>query len=192
MNLQALVGIVRAVGLCCAITLVGCDSGGEKKDAPKAEEKKVEAKVEEKKAAPEEKKADPVDAKAADPAPTGDAKAPADPPAGDAKAPAGDAKAGDAKAPAGDAKAAAPAIDGKPLYDSKCKVCHAADGKGTEAMKKNKIPDMTVADWQTKHDKASVVKAITDGVDGTKMKSFKEKLKPEEIEAVAVYVKGMK
>ncbi len=186
MNLQALVGIVRAVGLCCAITLVGCDSGGEKKDAPKAEEKKVEAKAEEKKAAPEEKKADPpVEAKAADPAPTGDAKAPADPPAGDAKA-------GDAKAPAGDAKAAAPAIDGKPLYDAKCKVCHAADGKGTEAMKKNKIPDMTVADWQSKHDKASVVKAITDGVDGTKMKPFREKLKPEEIEAVAVYVKAMK
>jgi cytochrome c5 len=71
--------------------------------------------------------------------------------AGDAKAP--DAKAPDAKTtPAktdqeadGDEGAA---IDGKPLYDAKCKSCHAIDGKGTEAMKKNNIPDLSDKAWQ--------------------------------------------
>jgi mono/diheme cytochrome c family protein len=85
------------------------------------------------------------------------------------------------------------AIDGKPLYEAKCKSCHAIDGKGTEAMKKNNIPDLTdKADWQGKHSKAKIVAAVTDGIEGTKMKAFKDKLKPEEIEAIAVYVKKLK
>ena len=73
-----------------------------------------------------------------------------------------------------------------------CAACHGADGKGTEAMKKNDIPDMTDKGWQGKHSKAVVVKAIADGIDGTKMKAFKDKLKPEEIDAIAVYVKKLK
>ena len=84
------------------------------------------------------------------------------------------------------------AIDGKPLYTAKCKVCHGDDGRGTEAMKKNNIPDMADKAWQGKHSKAVVVKAITDGIDGTKMKSFRDKFKPEEIDAIAVYVKKLK
>ena len=59
-------------------------------------------------------------------------------------------------------------------------------------MKKNNIPDMSASDWQGKHNKAAIAKAITDGVDGTKMKSFKDKLKAEEIDAVAAYVKKLK
>jgi mono/diheme cytochrome c family protein len=46
--------------------------------------------------------------------------------------------------------------------------------------------------WQGKHSKAAIVKAIANGVDGTKMKAFKDKLKPEEIDAVAAYVKKLK
>ena len=82
--------------------------------------------------------------------------------------------------------------EGKALYESKCKVCHAPDGKGTAAMKKNDIPDMSDKAWQGKHSKAAVVKAINEGVDGTKMKAFKDKLKPEEVDAIAAYVKRMK
>ena len=224
MNLQAVLGIVRAIGLCAAVALVGCDSGEKKAEAPKTEEKKVEAKAEEKKAEapkPEEKKADVAEMKAADPAANaGDpganagagGNADAAKAAGDAKAE-GDAKAGDAKAE-GDAKAGGEAkaadkkgadkkgaekaddksagIDGKALYLAKCKVCHAEDGKGTEAMKKNNVPDMTTKDFQAKHSKAAIAKAIEDGVEGSKMKPFKGKLKPEEIDAIAAYVKKMK
>ena len=46
--------------------------------------------------------------------------------------------------------------------------------------------------WQGKHSKAVVVKAITDGIDGTKMKAFKDKFKAEEIDAIAAYVKKLK
>jgi len=198
----------RVVGLLSALSLVGvsvaCDGDSKKAEPVKAD---VVAKAEP--ATPEPAKVEPAkvaptpEVKAADTA--GDAKA-ADTAAGEVKAV--DAKAVDAKAvdaKAGDAKAAdtktaakkapadkAPTIDGKPLYDSKCKVCHAADGKGTVAMKKNDIPDMSDKGWQGKHSKAVVNKAITDGIDGTKMKSFKDKLKPEEIDAVAAYVKKLK
>jgi len=209
----------RVVGLLSALSLVGviaaCD-GDSRKAEPvkadvvvKAEPAKVEpAKVEPAKVepTPEVKAADTAagEVKAADTA-AGDVKA-GDTAAGDTAA--GDTAAGDTKVAdtkvadtkATDTKAAVkkppvdktPAIDGKPLYDSKCKVCHAADGKGTEAMKKNDIPDMSDKGWQGKHSKAVVSKAISNGIDGTKMKSFKDKLKPEEIEAVAAYVKKLK
>ncbi|HEY8377267.1 MAG TPA: cytochrome c, partial [Nannocystis sp.] len=136
-------------------------------------------------------------------------KAEGDAKADEAKAE-GDAKAADAKA-AGDAKAeakkadpkkgedkktakaddATSKIDAKAIYDAKCKVCHGADGSGAESQKKNNIPDMSSKDWQAKHSKAAVVKAIADGVEGTKMKAFKDKLTKEEIEAVAAFVKKM-
>ena len=103
---------------------------------------------------------------------------------------AADKVAADAKL-ADDARLAG--FDGKALYESKCKSCHAIDGKGTVPMQtKNKIPNLTDVGWQDKHDKAKVIVAITDGVKDTKMQAFKAKLKPEEIEAIAVYVKGMK
>ncbi len=202
----------RLVGLLSALSLVAvsaaCDGDSKKAEPVKAD---VVAKAEPPK--PEPAKVEPTpEVKAADTA-AGEVKA-ADTAAGDVKAAdtAGDTKAADT---AGDTKATdtkatdtkatdtkvtekkppvekAPTIDGKPLYDSKCKVCHAADGKGTEAMKKNDIPDMSDKGWQGKHSKAVVSKAITNGIDGTKMKSFKDKLKPEEIEAVAAYVKKLK
>ncbi len=215
MNLRSRFAWVRVAGLVSVLGLVACDSGSadtkadEKKAEPaQAPEVKAEVKAEPKVETPPVVTPDPAgDVKAADTAADGDTKA-ADA-AGDTKAAdaAGDTKAGDTKAgdtKTGDAKATAtkkpadkpadkaPAIDGKPLYDSKCKVCHGADGKGTEAMKKNKIPDMSDKGWQGKHAKAAVAKAISEGVDGTKMKAFKDKLKPEEIDAIAAYVKKLK
>ena len=199
----------RVVGLLSALSLVGviaaCDG-----DSRKAEPVKADVVVKAEPAKVEPAKVEPTpEVKAADTA-AGEVKA-ADTAAGDVKAgdtAAGDTAAGDTKVAdtkvadtkATDTKAAVkkppvdktPAIDGKPLYDSKCKVCHAADGKGTEAMKKNDIPDMSDKGWQGKHSKAVVSKAISNGIDGTKMKSFKDKLKPEEIEAVAAYVKKLK
>ncbi len=214
MNLRSSFAWVRVAGLASVLGLVACDSGDSKKAEPvkpdvpaKTEPAKTEP-VKTEPPAPEPPKVDPpADVKAAD-----TAAAPADPAAApDAKAAdtAGDtagaaAKPEDTK-PAEDTKAKtepketkkpaaekAPAIDGKPLYMSKCKVCHAESGEGTAAMKKNNIPDMRDKGWQGKHSKAAVVKAIADGVPGTKMQAFKAKLKPEEIDAVAAYVKKLK
>jgi mono/diheme cytochrome c family protein len=217
MHMHHKFGWVRAAGLVAALGLVACDSGTPT-DAKKADPAKAVTEVKAPVPAPEPAKTTPTpaDVKAVDPAAPGETKPVGDPPpATDVKAadaagtpPATDAKAADTKA--ADAKAAdaksdtksaskappkedkAPAIDAKPLYDKHCKVCHAPDGKGTEAQKKNNIPDMTDAGWQGKHNKAKVIAAITNGIDGTKMKSFKDKLKPEEIDAVAAFVKKMK
>lgn len=186
MNLRSNFAWVRAAGLISALNLVACDGGAA--DTKKTEPAKA-----------------PADVKAVEPAKPVTPPPPVTPPT-DVKAAdtAGDTKSADAAGDptkaadptkAGDTKAAAPAADlakGKTLYEAKCKVCHGLDGKGTEAQKKNKIPDMTVADWQSKHDNAAVVKAVAEGIEGTKMKAFKDKLKPEEIDAVAAYVKTLK
>jgi mono/diheme cytochrome c family protein len=82
--------------------------------------------------------------------------------------------------------------DGKALYDKHCKGCHSVDGKGSAGMKKIGIPDLTDPAWQAAHAEAAVTEAISVGVEGTKMKAFKEKLKPEEIAAVSAYVKQLK
>ncbi len=189
MNLRNPSAWVRAAGLAAGLAavsgLVACDSGGAdtKKADPAA--KAVADKAAETKAAADKVAAD---AKAAADKVAADAKAAADKAAAEAKA-AADKVAAEAKA-ADDAKLAG--IDGKALYESKCKSCHAIDGKGTAAMQKNKIPNLTDAAWQGAHDRAKIVAVVTDGIKDTKMGSFKAKLKPEEIEAVAVYVKTLK
>jgi mono/diheme cytochrome c family protein len=214
MNLRS--SFLSVLGLVGILSLsVGCDSDSKKAEPVKADAdvKAAEpAKTEPVKTEPVNPEPTPTDIKAADTA-AGDTKA-ADAAGGDTKP--GDAAGDDTKAEdtkAEDTKAAGtktapktetkkpadaktadktPAIDGKPLYDSKCKVCHGADGKGTEAMKKNNVPDMSDKAWQGKHSKAVVAKAIANGIDGSKMKPFKDKLKPEEIDAVAAYVKKLK
>ena len=185
MNLRNRSAWVRAAGLAAVLGLVACDGG-----ADKAEKKADPAsKATTDKAAADKAAADKVaaDAKAAADKVAADAKAAADKVAADAKA-AADKVAADKVA--ADARLAG--FDGKALYEAKCKSCHAIDGKGSKAMQKNKIPDMTNPDWQAKHDRAKVIAAITDGVKDTKMQSFKEKLKPEEIEAIAVYLATLK
>ena len=201
MNLRSSFAWVRVAGLLSVLglsSLTACDSDAKKaapvkaevdvkaaepaKTEPVAEVKPVEPVADVKPVEPVEpvaevKPVDPVDP-VAEPEPEPETK-PADPKVV-------------AKAEPKKTADKAPSIDGKPLYDAKCKSCHAADGKGTAAMKKNDIPDMADKGWQGKHSKASVVKAIANGVDGTKMKAFKDKLKPDEIDAVAAYVKKLK
>ena len=89
-------------------------------------------------------------------------------------------------------KPEAPKLDGKPLYEKSCKACHALDGKGSPAMKASNIPDFTDPAWQKGHGKAKVVAAIANGVDGTKMKAFKDKLSADEIAAIAAHIKKLK
>jgi mono/diheme cytochrome c family protein len=81
------------------------------------------------------------------------------------------------------------------IWTSKCKSCHGADGKAqTKEGKKDKVPDMTTAKWQAEMGDADVRKIISDGSDkkGSKMKAFKEKLSPEEIDSLVAYIRAMK
>lgn len=80
---------------------------------------------------------------------------------------------------------AAQAADGKALFASKCTVCHGQDGKGQSAMgKKLGVKDLSV----TKLSEADIEATIAKGKG--KMTPFGGKLSPEEIKAVAGFVKG--
>ncbi len=84
------------------------------------------------------------------------------------------------------------------LWRAKCAACHGADGKGqTEQGKKMQVRDMTTADFQkTPDDKLKA--AINDGVkkeeNGVKqeMDAYKSKLRPEQIDGLVAYIRGLK
>jgi cytochrome c6 len=78
--------------------------------------------------------------------------------------------------------AAARAEDAAALYQSKCKLCHGADGKGTPVGLKMGAPDLTAK----KVPAAEAEKAIADGKG--KMTAFKGKLTDAEIKALAAFV----
>jgi cytochrome c6 len=81
---------------------------------------------------------------------------------------------------------AARAEDGKAVFDSKCAMCHGPDGKGkTKVGEKLGAKDLT----GIKESEASIAKTIEDGKP-PKMSGYKGKLSPEQIQAVAKYVKA--
>jgi cytochrome c6 len=86
------------------------------------------------------------------------------------------------------APAAQAAADGKALYDAKCAMCHGKDGvakpmaKGSANLNDPKYQEATTPD--------ELVAVIENGKG--KMKGYKGKMTPEEIKAVADYVKTMK
>ncbi len=80
------------------------------------------------------------------------------------------------------------------IYKAKCKSCHGEDGKAQTKMgKKENIPDMTLPAWQDKKTDAQIREVISEGSkDNSKMKPFKEKLTPQQIDGLVAYVRAMK
>jgi mono/diheme cytochrome c family protein len=80
------------------------------------------------------------------------------------------------------------------IWKAKCKGCHGEDGKAnTKVGQKEKVADVSQAEWQKKHTDADIRKVITDGSEkNSKMKAFKEKLTPEEIDSLVKYIRGLK
>lgn len=87
-------------------------------------------------------------------------------------------------------RVAAQGVDGKTLYDENCKKCHGATGTPVAPMKKKyeKLAAFDAAFFAKRTDD-SVVAILTQGK-GDNMKSFKEKLKPDEMAAVAKYIRS--
>jgi mono/diheme cytochrome c family protein len=92
-------------------------------------------------------------------------------------------------------------IDAPALWKKHCKGCHGEVGKAeTKKGKEYKVDDITTAKWQGKHKDEDIKKAISDGLGpktddhpfNDKMKAFKEKLKPEEIDALVAYIRTLK
>lgn len=216
MNARKSLSRLLPLSLTLGLLAMGCDEAKpaeSKGAAPAKAETKPEAKAEPAAEAKADAKAEPAaDAKAepAEAEPAADAKAE---PAGGAKAePTADKppkaadeapKAGgkpkaDAKpkpkadeAPKEEAKPAA-AGNGKELYMKKCKSCHGVSGAAdTKIAKKHDIGSWTVAGWKSKWTMSKVKDIVANGKAGTKMKAFKGKLTPEEIDAVSAYARGL-
>ena len=71
------------------------------------------------------------------------------------------------------------------LYKTKCQACHLADGNAP-------MKEMNLADAEWKHGSkvADIIKTIEEGSPGTAMLSFKAQLSPEEIDALARFVRA--
>ena len=83
---------------------------------------------------------------------------------------------------------AAEAPDGKALYESKCAMCHSKDGTAKPMAKGSS--NLNDAKWQEANPAAGIEKITTEGK-GT-MKGYKDKLTPDQIKAIAEYVKTLK
>ena len=84
------------------------------------------------------------------------------------------------------------------LWKAKCASCHGADGKAqTEQGKKMAMHDITTAEWQKSWTDDKIKQAILNGVDETKdgkkkqMDPFKDKLKPEQVDALVGYTRSL-
>ncbi len=89
----------------------------------------------------------------------------------------------------GAAPIAAQAPDGQAIYREECRNCHGAAGKPTQRAltQYKKIPTLDATFLATRS-QDSIVAVLHHGL-GKDMKSFKDKLSPEEIAAVARYVR---
>jgi cytochrome c oxidase cbb3-type subunit 3 len=83
---------------------------------------------------------------------------------------------------------AADAPDGKALYDAKCAMCHGKNGVAN-AMAKGS-GNFNDPKWQEANTAEAIAKIAAEGKG--KMKGLQDKLTPEQIQAVAAYVKTLK
>lgn len=73
------------------------------------------------------------------------------------------------------------------LYTANCQACHGPEGKGSPLMKGSAFVKRP---WKHGTTEAEMVQTISEGVKGTMMLPFKEKLKPEEIAGLAALVRS--
>ena len=83
---------------------------------------------------------------------------------------------------------AASTPNGADIFKEKCSMCHGIDGTGYAAIK---TPNFTDAKWQKAHSDKELMNAIENGVKGTAMVSFKEKLSQQEMAAVLKYIRSL-
>ena len=86
------------------------------------------------------------------------------------------------------------AEDAAAIWSAKCKSCHGADGKAQTKMgKKEDIDDLTDAGWQKRHSDEKIRNVIANGSKkNAKMKPYKDKLTPEQIELLVQHIRTLK
>lgn len=90
--------------------------------------------------------------------------------------------------------ASAQAEDAAAVWSAKCQSCHGADGKAKTRMgQKESIVDMSLPAWQQAEKDADIRRVIADGSSSnSKMKAFKDKLTPAQIDALVGYIRTFK
>src|SRR5262244_30449 len=80
------------------------------------------------------------------------------------------------------------------IWKGKCKACHGEDGRAqTKTGQKEKIPDFTKGEWQSRHNDEYIKRTIEEGSDeNPKMKPFKDKLGEDEIASLVKYIRAFK
>ncbi len=76
--------------------------------------------------------------------------------------------------------------DGKALYESKCAMCHGKDGLPKSFVKG--AASFVDPGWQKAHSEHDIVAVL--GTGKNKMPNFTGRLNPQEMKAVAAYVKS--
>ena len=80
-------------------------------------------------------------------------------------------------------------INPRKLFEYHCATCHGEDGKGTKRGLELKAPNLADAKWQASRKDEDILNSITNGKN--KMPRWSEKLKPEEMQALATYVRKL-
>lgn len=80
------------------------------------------------------------------------------------------------------------------VWTAKCKSCHGPDGRAqTQMGKKEAIVDMSQPAWQQAQTNEDIREAIADGSPrNKKMKAYKDKLTPQQIDALVAYIRTFK
>ena len=76
-------------------------------------------------------------------------------------------------------------------FEKHCTICHGIDGKAqTKKGRQLKASNFTSPKWQRHTTDQEIVEAITNGIPKHKMPAFKDKLSPEQIEALVRFVRS--
>ncbi|MFP2908795.1 c-type cytochrome [Pyxidicoccus sp. 3LFB2] len=86
------------------------------------------------------------------------------------------------------------AEDAAEVWKAKCGSCHGDDGKARTKMgQKESIADLSQPAWQKAESDADIRKVIAEGSpSNSKMKSYKDRLTPAQIDALVGYIRTMK
>ncbi|RKG90723.1 cytochrome c [Corallococcus sp. CA053C] len=89
---------------------------------------------------------------------------------------------------------AARADDAADLWSKSCKSCHGPDGRAQTRMgQKEAIVDMSQAAWQKAETDADLRDVIANGSShNPKMKAYKDRLTPEQMDALVRYIRTLK
>jgi mono/diheme cytochrome c family protein len=89
------------------------------------------------------------------------------------------------------ASAADPPPDGAKLFQANCESCHGREGKALPFYAKKGVPDLNDPEWQKARSDDDIRTTISEGSEGTVMKSFKKILTPEQIAALVKHVRTL-